>query len=271
MRPLRGRMGIKMKITHDLHIHSHLSSCANDSATVKHYVNKAKELGLTMIGFTDHMWDSAVDGANGWYQKQNFEHILNLKNEIASEDTGDLKILFGCETEYDLAHKGVAISEEVAKQLDFLLVPNSHTHITMPKDYFDPYQKHADYMVEAFYDIVNSNVAEYITAIAHPFFAVGCPYDDRELFGLISDTKFEDMFRIAKSKNIALEINLACFRNKKISELFTDPSLRMYRIAKEIGCKFTVGSDSHSSSGHDNFELLYVLTSLMDLKNEDFA
>ena len=260
-----------MKITHDLHVHTHLSSCANESATIEHYINKAKELGLTMIGFTDHMWDSAIVGANGWYQRQNFEHILKLKDELAHNDTNGINILFGCETEYDLAHKGVAISEEVAKKLDFLIVPNSHTHITMPKDYYTPYQKHADFMLEAFYDIMNSNVVKYITAIAHPFFAVGCPYDDRELFELISDEQFEDCFRLAKANDVALEINLACYKNKTLSELYADPSLRMYRIAKNAGCKFTIGSDSHSNTGHDNFELAYVLTSLLDLKDEDLA
>ena len=260
-----------MKITHDFHIHSHFSSCANESAAVGHYVNKARELGLTKIGFADHMWDAAISGANGWYKNQNFEHILQLKKEIAAVDTDGLKIYFGCETEYDLTNKGVAISQEVAKQLDFLLVPNSHTHITMPKDYYTPYQKHADFMVEAFYDIVNSNVSKFITAIAHPFFAVGCPYDNRALFELISDARFEDMFKIAKEKDIALEINLGCYKNRKLAEIYADPSLRMYRIAKDVGCKFTIGSDSHSSSGHDYFELLYVLIGLLDLNNAHFA
>ena len=260
-----------MKITHDLHIHSHLSSCANETATVKHYINKASELGLATIGFTDHMWDSAIEGANGWYKKQNFEHILTLKEKIAKEDNQGLQILFGCETEYDYAHKGIAISEEVARQLDFLIVPNSHTHITMPKEFYTPYQKHADFMLEAFFDIMNSKVVEYITAIAHPFFAVGCPYDNRELFGLISDAQFEDCFKLAKANDVALEINLACFRNRSLAALYSDPSLRMYRIAKDIGCKFTIGSDSHSNNGHDNFELVYVLASILDLNDNNFT
>ena len=43
-----------MKITHDFHIHTHLSVCAKDSATVEHYAEVAKNLGLKKLGFADH-------------------------------------------------------------------------------------------------------------------------------------------------------------------------------------------------------------------------
>ena len=259
-----------MKITHDFHIHTHLSSCANENATVKHYVEKASDLGLKKIGFSDHIWDASIDGANNWYKKQNYDHLQKLREEIVDVSTQDIQIYFGCETEYDLIHNDVAISKKIAKKFDFLLVPNSHTHITMPKEYYYPYQKHADFMIKAFYDIMNSNVSKYITAIAHPFFAVGCQYDNRELFKLISDSEFENCFKTTKERNIALEINISCFKNQNLASIYEDPSLRMYHIAKECGCKFIVGSDSHSNLGHDRFEIIYAITSILSLNDNDF-
>ena len=33
-----------MKITHDFHVHTHLSVCAKDTATVEHYAEVSKSL-----------------------------------------------------------------------------------------------------------------------------------------------------------------------------------------------------------------------------------
>lgn len=49
-----------MKITHDFHIHTALSSCAQPSATLESYLAHAKRLGLKKIGFADHYWDEKV-------------------------------------------------------------------------------------------------------------------------------------------------------------------------------------------------------------------
>ena len=68
-----------MHITADLHMHTHLSFCGQDEATVENYIAQAPELGLTRLGFTDHMWDSAVPGMPWWYRQtdiQNVEHVL---------------------------------------------------------------------------------------------------------------------------------------------------------------------------------------------------
>ena len=44
-----------MRINHDFHIHTNLWLCAAETLTAEHYINKAKELGLNKIGFTNHM------------------------------------------------------------------------------------------------------------------------------------------------------------------------------------------------------------------------
>ena len=49
-----------MKITHDFHIHTHLSHCGHPSAQVEHYMKTAKELGLKKIGFADHFRVSSI-------------------------------------------------------------------------------------------------------------------------------------------------------------------------------------------------------------------
>lgn len=236
---------------HDLHIHTSLSSCAKPTAIAADYIARAKEMGLTTIAFTDHMWDSAVPGASKWYEPQNYEHICRLKAELPAADPS-LKILFGCECECD-KYGVVGISEEVASQLDILLVPHSHTHMkdfTIPAELREDDAVHGQYLVKHFMHIIESPVAKYVTAIPHPFAAVGCP-TAQNVLNTISDAALEECCRAAAEKNIALEINTSCFSKMTEEEIRGCAYVRLFEIARQAGCRFTVGSDAHTISYMD--------------------
>ena len=55
-----------------------------------------------------------------------------------------------------------------------------------------------------------------------------------------------------------------------MEEAYADPVLRMLKIGKDCGCKFTVGSDAHAENGYDCWERAYILTSFLELKEDDF-
>lgn len=243
-----------MKIEHDFHIHTTLSLCANETATVENYLATAKKLGLKKLGFSNHFWDSAIGGAIEWYQQQDYEHVARLKLELDRVTAEDVKIYFGCETEYDPVHHGVALTEETAEKFDFILVPNSHTHMMMPKDFYQPYQKHVDFMVQAYNEILDSKVSRYITAVAHPFEAVNCPYDKTILIDMISDDCFKRMFDKSARKDIAFEINVASMKKMTDAQIAESFQMRMFRLAKECGCKFIFGSDAHNAEAHRLYE-----------------
>ena len=258
-----------LKLEHDFHVHTHLSSCAKDSATIEHYVAKARELGIKKLGMADHMWDAAVPGASKWYAPQDFDHIRKIREEIDAVEHEGIEFLIGCECEYDYAHRGVALTEAVAEQLDFLIVPNSHTHMTMPKSLYESRRAHAEFMLQAFYDIINSPVSKYITAIPHPFMAVCCPYPNSEAIAAITDDEFRRCFAAAAEKGIAMEINPCHFRHA-LPALYESQLLRMYRFIRESGCRFTLGTDSHSDAGHDHYRQAYVAIGMLGLKEDDF-
>ena len=260
-----------MKITHDFHVHTNLSICAKPEATLENYAERWRENGITKIAITDHMWDHAATPIeNEFYEKQNVAHILQLRDKVEEYRKGGMDILFGTECEYSYKTRRPAITPAVAEQMDVLLVPNSHTHLTMPKDFYEPYEKHANYMIDAFMDIVRSDVARYITAIPHPFFAVCCPYSNREIIRLITDDQFKRCFDAAAEAGIALELNPNYVRNRSLETVYDEPYFRMFRIGKECGCKFTVGSDAHAMADYDNYNRIYTLTSLLDLGEDDF-
>ena len=266
-----------MIIDHDFHIHTTLSLCAHDeTATVENYVRRAKRMGLRKLGFSNHMWDSAVSCApNDFYKVQDCAHVAQLRREIDrynAED--DVDLYFGCEVEYDPARRDIALTERAAQAFDYILVPNSHTHMMMPKESYEPKSRHAQFMFDAFVDIATSPLAKYVTAMAHPFSAVACPYDQRLLYPLISDEQYREAFSLARESDIAIELNLSCYTGFGIREIVQDPSIRMFRIAKECGCKFLFGSDAHSAAACaslDDWWIGYVLAELLELKEADIA
>ncbi len=237
-------------IPHDLHLHTNLSLCAKRDVTVADYARIAKDYGIPVIAITDHMWDAAIPGGfTDFYKKQPYEHILASKPEIEAIKDGP-RILFGCETDVDM-HGVVGISREVASQLDILLVPNSHTHMhgfTIPDETAADVVKHGAFMVKKFMQILESPVAEYITAIPHPFAAVACPKKD-EVFNSISDKDLIDCFVAARQAGIAMEINTSGYGKKEKQDFKTWAFLRLFVLAREAGCTFTIGSDAHSPEG----------------------
>ncbi len=255
----------------DLHIHTHFSRCAKPTATVEHYYWIAPKLGLDTICFTDHMWD-APNPVKKFYVEQPYSHILGLKDEMASVPVPEgLRVLFGAEGEYDTAERRPAISVETAQQLDVLLIPNSHTHLTMPKEYYPDHRKHIDFMRQAFFDICASDVAPYVTAIPHPFGAVCCPYNKYDLMAEMRDEDFTECFEAAKEKNIALEINVGeCLPATSLdSEIVNTQTFRQILLGKKVGCKFTFGSDSHHDAGHVKFQVLERYARLAGLTEDD--
>lgn len=261
-----------MQITHDLHIHTCLSLCAERGATAEGYVKLAKRLGLTKIGFSNHYWDERIEGANEFYAPQNTAHLEELRAELPVLRGMGVEVLWGCEAEYDPRRHGVAITESAAEQMDYILVPNSHTHMTMPKDRYLPYEKHADFLITAYREIVDSPVSRYITAMAHPFEAVCCPYDNRILIRLIPDDTYRHLFERTAEKDIAFEINVADLRDKTDEQIESDPVLHLFHLAKECGCRFTFGSDAHNHRSHETYMAHTArIAELLALKEDDLA
>ncbi len=235
-----------MVFNYDIHIHTNLSSCAAPGATLESYLIYARELGLEAIGISNHMWDSAVPGASGWYAPQNFEHIAKLREQIG-QVPHTIPVYFGCETEF--THEGVlAISEAVLDRLDYVLAPHSHTHMTlvMPRTVYDSDEKHAAYLVRSFLALASHPLAERLAAVAHPF-SPGTNYGKyNEILSHITDGQFRECCLAAKEKNLFAEVNTSVILPFLDEQgVFHGEISRFFRIAKECGVKLTWGSDSH--------------------------
>ena len=66
---------------------------------------------------------------------------------------------------------------------------------------------------------MDSPLARKITAMAHPFCAVDCPYGYEEMLGMISDSEYKKCFGAAAANGIAVEFNLSKFRDYSIAQI----------------------------------------------------
>ena len=259
-----------MVIFQDLHVHTNLSPCASRDATVESFFDAMQKNGITTFGIADHLWDEKMPNpCPGRTPAVGMKPVLELKERLKTIDTQGLRILVGGETEYDYRNRGVAMSEESAAQLDFLLVPNAHTHLTMPKEFRDDPKLHARFTVDAWFDIIKSNIAKYTTAIPHPF-VTNAP---TEITLELSDATLKECMFAAKEAGIAVEINSAALlsmtKNRSIAELLSLDAIRVLHIAKECGCKFTFGSDAHDASAARLFSANYIVASALELTEND--
>lgn len=262
-----------MKIQHDFHIHTIYSLDADKSAIIENYIKEAKNIGYKKLGFAEHFWDNKIEGAFEFYRNFTFEHFLPVKKGIKSLTNSQLQLYFGCEVEYDPVHRAPAITEETAEKFDYVIVPHSHSHETMPKEYYDNPQKHLNFLLDAYNNIINSNISRYITAMAHPFALVRCPYPSSVLIDMVSDDTLKRMFDKTAQKGIAVEINTGCFFVDGITSenIHESALIRIFQIAKECGCRFIFGSDAHQQNHIKRGMNADAIADYLGLKNEDIA
>jgi histidinol phosphatase-like PHP family hydrolase len=235
------------EITSDIHVHTFLSLCANRGAAAAGYLELCKSNNIKTIGFSDHFWDDKIDGASNWYKLQNLDHISAIRETLAdvSADTENVKILYGCETEYVGNYK-VGISPEVAATLDFVLIPPNHFHM---KDFVIPSsvntnEEYKKYLIDRFREICEINLGIPYVGIAHPFMPLGVP-DADDVLASITDDEYAECFTYAKvhNKSIELQTALAVVNNAEYN--------RMIKIAYDCDSVFHVGSDAHDHKTFD--------------------
>lgn len=256
---------------HDVHVHTRLSLCSSDkTANFENMLSKANELGIELIGFSDHMWGrSGLPKSNMFYKKQDFntqcEELLKLPSKV-----GNVKIIKGVETEY--AGGILGITEEQADRLDYVIAPHSHLHMygfVRPLHIINPKQI-GKYMVKTFIEVASNSL---VNAIAHPFDP--CMKYNRlaDIYSSISDKDFEECFMIAKSNNVSVEINISSFNDEISNGNRSQYYFRLLEIAKHVGCKFHFGSDTHSVNGLDrcNRADIDIIASRIEISRCDIA
>lgn len=235
---------MKYIVDNDLHIHSQISICSNDpEQNNERIMLYAKENGLKTICLTNHFWDETVDGASEGYKKKHYS-VINAAKPLPQED--GIRFLFGCET--DLSKELIlGISKERCDLFDFIAIPTTHFHIkgfTLSEDELSSAKNKANAWVRRLETVLEKDLPFHKIGIAHLTCSLIAPVRSEylEVLSLISDEDMKRLFSKAAQVGVGIEINA---RDMRFTDEEADIVLRPYRIAKECGCKFYLGSDAH--------------------------
>jgi histidinol phosphatase-like PHP family hydrolase len=263
---------------HDYHIHSKISICSDHpEQTNERILRYAEENGLSKICLTDHFWDESLPARCGFYNQQGFERIKKALPLPQSEKT---KFLFGCETEMD-RNFNVGISEKLYDKFDFIIVPTTHLHFNafvMEKVLYEP-EYRAYLWAERFRRLLEKDMPFHKMGVAHLTcqLMLAGEWESGKLAGekkylsvlrLLGNDVYCELFTEAKKKGIGIELNIPHICDMNEEERFE--VLRPYRVAKELGCKFYLGSDAHTPAELDGAQACFnTIIDALGLAEED--
>ncbi len=252
-----------MNISHDLHLHTHLSACCGDkeNMVVAKLLPQAVALGLKLVGFSDHVWMNQAIAPSPWYRPQDASQIQKLRDELAEMGSLPLRVSVGCEADMR-APAEFSITHDFAESMDHVLLSCSHFHmknfVEQPAD--SSPRAVAEHLMRFFISGVKSGLA---TSIAHPFLPIGDVERLDAIIGSLSENELMDVLSLAAEHRVALEITRSFLPKENNERTFSlETPLRILTLAKKAGCRFTFGSDAHSMQ---MFVMLPRLEKIVDM------
>ena len=201
----------KADIRGDLHMHTTASDGHN---SILEMAEAALAVGYKYIAITDHSKILAMTG--GLDEKRALEHIKNIQ-EVDRRMEGRIRVFTGIEVDI-LADGALDMDDEVLAQMD-VVIASVHTRLEQSRE---------EMTARVLRAIENPNVR----ILGHP---TGRLLLRREPFAI----DIGAVLRRAAGLGVAVEHNAAPER--------LDLNDRDLRLAKELGCRVTINSDSHDS------------------------
>ena len=256
---------------HDLHIHSNISPCAKDPIqTPQTILQYAIDNKLNTVCITDHFWDEAVTVLpENWYKSLNLERISSA---LPLPQADGVRFLFGCETDIDRT-LALGVAPEHFDAFDFIVVPTTHMHMTgftMTLEEGATAESRAKAWVKRLDALLAMDLPFHKIGIAHLVCGLIAPASREmllEVLSLIPDAEMERLFKKAASLGVGIELNRddGCYTKEEAPVI-----LRPFRIAKDYGCKFYLGSDAHHPKDFVHFrEVFERAVRLLELKESD--
>ncbi len=199
----------RVDIRGDVHMHTTATDGHN---TIREMAEAALALGYGYIAITDH--SQALGMANGLDEKRALEHIRRIR-EVDSQMEGRIRVFTGIEVDI-LADGSLDLDDEVLAQME-VVIASVHSRFDQPRE---------EMTARVIRAIENPNVR----ILGHP---TGRLLLRREPFAL----DMGQVLRRAAELGVAVEHNAAPER--------LDLNDRDLRLAKELGCKIVISTDSH--------------------------
>ena len=202
----------------DLHMHTTATDGRN---SIREMADAALACGYLYIAITDHSKNLAM--TKGLDEKRALEHIQCIR-EVDRQMEGRIRVFAGIEVDI-LADGALDLDDEVLAQMD-VVIASVHTRFEQSRE-------------EATARVLRAIENPYVRILGHP---TGRMLLRREPIAL--DTGV--VLRRAAELGVAVEHNAAPER--------LDLCDRDLRLAKELGCKIVINSDSHEARNLGSME-----------------
>ncbi len=209
----------------------------------------ASVIGIDCIAFTDHI-----------HIDTDLSILDNVRSRVL-ELNPSIKTYIGCEADIISVGSSV-ISSELVEKTDFIMAAANHFHdptISQPQG--TDRASIARHYLEMFSYAVN---LENVDVIAHPFFVMP-GYLDPLGPSELTERDLAPAIEIAARSDVAMEISRRALTPGQAPFIFS-----FYKLCKEAGLKFTVGSDAHKPSDVGMTRLVEPLIRELGLTDEDF-
>jgi DNA polymerase (family 10) len=195
----------------DLHMHTTATDGRN---TIREMAEAALACGYSYIAITDHSKNLAM--TNGLDEKRALEQVRRIR-EVDNQMEGRVRVFSGIEVDI-LADGALDLDDEVLAEMD-VVIASVHTRFDQSRE-------------EMTARVVRAIENPYVRILGHP---TGRLLLRREPFALDLGV----VLRRAAELGVAVEHNAAPER--------LDLNDRDLRLAKELGCKIVINSDSHDA------------------------
>ena len=201
----------KADIRGDVHMHTNASDGHN---TIREMAEAALAVGYKYIAITDHSKNLAM--TNGLDDQRALAHVAAIRS-VDAEMAGRIRVFAGIEVDI-LADGALDLEDETLAQMD-VVIASVHTRFEQSRE-------------EMTARVLRAIENPYVRILGHP---TGRLLLRREPFALDLGL----VLRRAAELGVAVEHNAAPER--------LDLNDRDLRLAKELGCKIVVNSDSHDA------------------------
>jgi len=233
----------------DYHIHTSL--CRHAAGEPREYVERAIELGVTEMGFAEHLpflagWRPAHDLPDDWSMSLGeLDGYVSLVQDLGREYAGDVRVLVGIEADY--IEETLAETAAVLADYPFHYVIGS-VHIVGDRFAFD-HPELLGRLPEYGFDRIRLESLDLTRrAAASGLFDIIGHLDHAKKFGHRPDDEASvaaaesAALRAVAAAGIALELNTGGWR-KQVDEPFPGP--RLLAEANDLGIPLVFGSDAH--------------------------
>ncbi len=195
----------------DVHMHTHATDGRN---SIREMAEAGLAAGYRYIAITDHSKNLAM--TNGLDETRALEHMERIR-EVNREMEGRIRVFTGIEVDI-LADGALDLDDEVLAQMD-VVIASVHSHFQQGRE-------------EMTARVLRAIENPYVRILGHP---TGRLLLRREPFAL----DLGAVLRRAAELGVAMEHNAAPER--------LDLNDRDMRLAKELGCKIVIDTDSHDA------------------------